>query len=104
MADPTVILDDEGEVIRMTNEEGDSKISQVMEAWDLKGNLEEDSSSDFECISNQNKPLIPEEIPRKEFEEVDINPDQVQIECMVDQDGKEVKKVKPILIKKRTND
>ena len=44
--------------------------------------------------------MIPEEIPRKEFEEVDIDPDQVQIECMVDQDGKEVKKVKPILIKK----
>ena len=150
MADPTVILDDEGEVIRMTNEEGNPKISQVMEARDSKGNPEEDSSSDFKCIielsdedlalefkklsaadkirynewfnchskyqrstgiggsisqiirniSNQNKPLIPEEILRKEFEEVDIDPDQVQIECMVDQDGKEVKKVKPILIKK----
>ena len=150
MADPTVILDDAGEVIRMTNEEGDLKISQVMEARDSKGNPEEDSSSDFECIielsekdlalefmklsasdkiqynewfdfhtkyqrstgiggsvsqiirniSNQNKPLIPEEIPRREFEEVDIDPDQVQIECMVDQDGREVKKVKPILIKR----
>ena len=147
MADSTVILDD-GEVMRMTNEEGDPKISQVMEARDSKGNPEEDSSSNFECIielsdedlalefkklsaadkirynewfyfhskyqrstgiggsisqiirniSNQNKPLIPEEIPRKEFEEVDIDPDQVQIECMVDEDGKEVKKVKPILI------
>ena len=150
MADPTVILDDEGEVMRMMNEEGDPKISQVLEARDSKGNPEEDSSSDFECfielsdedlalefkklsaadkirynewfdfhskyqqstgiggsisqiirnISNQNKPLIPEEIPRKELEKVDIDPDQVQIECMVDQDGKEVKKVKPILIKK----
>ena len=50
MADPTVILDDVGEVMRMTNEEGDPKISQVMEAQDLKGNLEEDSSSDFECF------------------------------------------------------
>ena len=29
-----------------------------------------------------------------------MDPDQVQIECMVDRDGKEVKKVKPILIKK----
>ena len=150
MADPTVILDDEGEVMRMMNEEGNPKISQVMEARDSKGNPEEDSSSDFEVfielsdedlalefkklsaadkirynkwfdfhskyqlstgiggsisqiirnISNQNKPLIREEILRKEFEEVDIDPDQVQIECMVDQDGKEVKKVKPILIKK----
>ena len=51
-------------------------------------------------ISNQNKPLIPDEIPKKEFEEVDVDPDQVQIECMIDKDGKEVKKVKPILIKK----
>ena len=51
-------------------------------------------------ISNQNKPLIPDEIPNKEFEEVDMDLDQVQIECMVDKDGKEVKKVKPILIKK----
>ena len=47
MADPTVILDDAGEVMRMTNEEGDPKISQVMEAQDSKGNPEEDSSSDF---------------------------------------------------------
>ena len=31
---------------------------------------------------------------------MDIDPDQVQIECMVDKDGKEVKRVKPILIKK----
>ena len=31
---------------------------------------------------------------------MDVDPDQVQIECMVDKDGKEVKQVKPILIKK----
>ena len=98
-----------------------------MEAQDSKRNPEEDSSSDFEFItelseedlalefmklsasnkirynewfdfhtkyqrstgiggsvsqiirniSNQNKPLIPEEIPRREFEDVDINSDQV---------------------------
>ena len=29
-----------------------------------------------------------------------MDPDQVQIECMVDKDRREVKKVKPILIKK----
>ena len=29
-----------------------------------------------------------------------MDPDQVQIECMIDKDGKEVKKVKPTLIKK----
>ena len=150
MADPTIILDDEGEVVRMVNEEGNLKISKIMEARDSKGNPEEDSDSDFDyCvdlsdedlalefkklsaadkirynkwfdfhskyqrntgiggsisqiirnISNQNKPLIPNEIPKKEFEDVDVDPDQVQIECMIDKDGKEVKKVKPILIKK----
>ena len=51
-------------------------------------------------ISNQNKPLIPDEIPRREFEEVEFDPDQVQIERMTDKDGREVKHVKPILIKK----
>ena len=150
MADPTIVLDDEGEVVRMVNEEGNPKISKIMEAQDSKGNPEEESSSDFDhyadlsdeelaqefqklspankirynewfdfhskyqrntgiggtisqikCnISNQNKPLIPDEIPKKEFEEVDVDPDQVQIECMIDKDGKEVKRVKPILIKK----
>ena len=29
-----------------------------------------------------------------------MDPDQVQMECMVDKNGKEVKRVKPILIKK----
>ena len=150
MADPTIILDDEGEVVRMVNTEGDPKISKIMEARDSKGNPEEESDSDFDyCtdfsdeelaqefeklssadkirynewfdfrskyqqntgiggtisqiirnISNQNKPLIPDEIPKKEFEEVDMDLDQVHIECMIDKDGKEVKKVKPILIKK----
>ena len=49
-------------------------------------------------ITNQNKPLIPEEIPKREYEQVDFDPDQVQIEKMVDKDGREVKRVKPILI------
>ena len=52
MTDPTIILDKEGEVVRMMNEEGDPKISQVMEARDLKGNLEEDSGSDFEYCAD----------------------------------------------------
>ena len=55
-------------------------------------------------ISNQNKPLIPDEIPRKEFEEVGFDPDQVQIERMTDKDGREVKRVKTILIKERNQD
>ena len=52
MADPTIILDDEGEVVRMMNEEGNLKISQVMEARDSKGNPEEDSGSDFEYCAD----------------------------------------------------
>ena len=51
-------------------------------------------------ITNQNKPLIPEEIPKKEYEQVDFDPDQVQIEGITDKDGEEIKRVKPILIKK----
>ena len=138
MADATVRLDEEGEVMRMVNREGDP---EIMEAKDLKGNLEKESDPDFDYyanlteeeiakefqklspvdkihynewfdfytkyqqntgiggtisqiihgISNQNKPLIPDEIPKKEFEEVEFDPDQVQIERMVDKDGKEVK-------------
>ena len=42
-------------------------------------------------ISNQNKPLIPDEIPKREFEEIEFNLDQVQIDQMVDKDGKEIK-------------
>ena len=150
MTDPTIMLDDVGEVVRMVNKEGDPKISIIMKAQDSKGNPEEESNSNFDyyaelsdeelaqefqklspadkihynkwfdfhtryqrnmgvggtnsqiirCISNQNRPLIPDEIPKKEFEEVEVDPDQVQVECMVDKDGREVKKVKPILIKK----
>ena len=152
MADATVRLDEEGEVIRMVNKEGDPEILKIMEAKDSKGNPEKESDPDFDyyanlteeeiakefqklspadkicynewfdfhttyqqntgiggtisqivCgISNQNKLLIPDEIPKKEFE-VDFDLDQVQIEQMVDKDGKEVKQVKPILIKKEIN-
>ena len=153
MADATIRLDKEGEVVRMVNKEGDPEISKIMEAKDSKGNPEKESDPDFDyyanlteeeiakefqklppadkicynewfdfhtayqrntgiggtisqivCgISNQNKPLIPDEIPKKEFEEVEFDRDQVQIEQMVDKDGKEVKRVKPILIKKEIN-
>ena len=58
MADPTIILDDEGEVVRMVNEEGDLKISKIMEARDSKGNPEEDSDSDFDyCIDLSDEDL-----------------------------------------------
>ena len=130
MADPTVSLDEEGEVMRMVNREGDPEILKIMEAKDLKGNLEKESDPDFDYyanlteeeiakefekltpadkirynewfdfhskyqkntgirgtisqiihgISNQNKLLIPDEILKKEFEEVEFDPDQVQIE------------------------
>ena len=130
MADPTVRLDEEGEVMRMVNREGDPEILKIMEAKDSKGNLEKESDPDFDYyanltdeelarefekltpadkirynewfdfhsryqkntgiggtisqiihfISNQNKPLISDEIPKREFEEVEFDLDQVQIE------------------------
>ena len=130
MADSTVRLDKEGEVMRMVNREGDPEILKIMEAKNLKGNPEKESDPDFDyyanlteeeiakefqkltpvdkirynewfdfhckyhkntgiggtisqiiCgISNQNKPLIPDEILKKEFEEVEFDLDQVQIE------------------------
>ena len=153
MADATIRLNEEGEVVRMVNKEGDPEISKIMEAKDSNGNLQNESDPDFDyyanlteeeiakefqklspadkicynewfdfhttyqqntgiggtisqilCgISNQNKPLIPDEIPKKEFKEVEFDPDQAQIERMVDKDRKEVKWVKPILIKKEIN-
>ena len=51
-------------------------------------------------ISDMNKPAIPTEIAKEELANVDIDKEQVQIVKMVDKDGKMVKKVKPILIKK----
>ena len=36
----------------MVNEEGDPKISKIMEARDSKGNLEEDSDSDFDYCAD----------------------------------------------------
>ena len=130
MADSTVRLDEEGEVLRMVNREGDPEILKIMEAKDSKGNPEKESDPDFDYyanlteeeiakefqkltpvdkirynewfdfhtkyqkntgiggtisqiihgISNQNKPLIPDAIPKKEFKDVEFDPDQVQIE------------------------
>ena len=61
------------------------------------------SSQILRYISNLNKPAIPTETAKAELEEVDINEHQVQIIKMVDKDGKMVKKVKLILIKKEIN-
>ena len=58
------------------------------------------SSQIIHYISDMNKPAIPTEIAREELANVDVNEEQVQIIKMVDKDGKLVKKVKPILIKK----
>ena len=130
MADSIVRLDEEGEVMRMVNREGDPEISKIIEAKDSKGNPEKESDPDFDYyanlteeeiakefqkltpadkiryndwfdfhmkyqqntgiggtfsqiihgISNQNKPLIPDEILKKEFEKIEFDPDQVQIE------------------------
>ena len=46
------------------------------------------------------QPAIPDEIAREEMQNYETLPDQVQIVKMVNKDGKEVKRVCPILIKK----
>ena len=58
------------------------------------------SSQIFHYIRDLNKPAIPSEVATEELANVDIDEEQVQILKMVDKDGKMVKKVKPILIKK----
>ena len=61
MTDPTIILDDEGEVVRMVNKEGDPKISKIMEARDSKGNPEEESDPDFDfCVDLSDEELAQE--------------------------------------------
>ena len=59
------MLDDEGEVVRMVNKEGDPKISKIMKAWDLKGNPEKESNSDFDYYTE----LSDEELAQ-EFKEL----------------------------------
>ena len=61
------------------------------------------SSQIIRYISDMNKPAIPTEIAKEELANVDIDEEQVQIIKMVNKDGKMVKKVKPILIKKELN-
>ena len=46
------------------------------------------------------QPAIPDEIACEEMENYETMPNQVQIVKMVDKNGKEVKRVCPILIKK----
>ena len=53
------------------------------------------SSQIFRYISDLNKPAIPTELAN-----VDIDEEQVQIVKMIDKNGKMIKKVKPIMIKK----
>ena len=65
MADPTIQLDPEGEVVRMVNREGDPKVVQVMEAQDSKGNPEKESDPEFDYYAN----LTDEDLAR-EFEKL----------------------------------
>ena len=58
------------------------------------------SSQIISYISDMNKPAIPAEIAKEELANVDVDDEQVQIVKMVHKDGKLVKKVKSILIKK----
>ena len=61
------------------------------------------SSQIFHYISDLNKPAFLPEVAKEELANVDIDEEQVRIVKMVDKDGKMVKKVKPILIKKELN-
>ena len=61
------------------------------------------SSQIIHYITDLNKPAIPVEIAKEELANVDIDDEQVQIIKMVNKDGKLVKKVRPILIKKELN-
>ena len=61
------------------------------------------SSQIIHYISDLNKLAIPVEIAKEELANVYVDDKQVQIVKMVDKDGKLVKKVKPILIKKEIN-
>ena len=58
------------------------------------------SSQIFRYISDLNKPAIPTEVAKEELANVDIDEEQVQIVKMIDKNGKMIKKVKPIMIKK----
>ena len=58
------------------------------------------TSQIFHYISDLNKPAIPTEVAKEELTNVDIDEEQVQIVKMIDKDGKMIKEVKPILIKK----
>ena len=64
MADPTVRLDEEGEVMRMMNREGDPEILKIMEAKDLKGNPEKESDPDFDYYANLTEGEIAKEFKR----------------------------------------
>ena len=65
MADPALKLNKGGEVVRMVNKEGDLVIARIMEAKDLKGNLEKESDPDFNYYAD----LMDEELA-KEFEKL----------------------------------
>ena len=58
-------LNEEGEVVRMVNKEGDPEISKIMKAKDSKGNPEKESDPDFDYYAN----LTEEEIA-KEFQKL----------------------------------
>ena len=70
------------------------------EAYQRTHGITGTSSQIFCYISDLNKPTIPSEVANEELANVNIDEEQVQIVKMVNKDGKMVKKVKPILIKK----
>ena len=64
MTDPMVILDDEGEVVRMVNKEGDPKISKIMKARDSRGNPEEEDNSDFDHYADLSDEKLAQEFQK----------------------------------------
>ena len=65
MADPTIRLNKEGEVVRMVNEEGEPKVEKIMEARDSKGDCVHKSNPDFDYYAN-----LTEEELAAEFEKL----------------------------------
>ena len=65
MADPTLQLNQKGEVVRMVSKGEDPEVKQVMEARDSKGEPVRESDSDFDYYAN-----LTEEELAAEFEKL----------------------------------
>ena len=96
-------LEEEFNKLSMSDKIKSNQWVEFHEAYQRTHGIAGTSSQIFHHISDLNKPAIPPEVAKEELSNVDIDEEQVQIVKMVDKDGKMVKKVKPILIKKELN-